>query len=361
MKAVILVGGKGTRLLPITSKMPKALVPVLNTPFLEHVIHHLRSHGIVDIILSIGNLAAPIQDYFGDGSRFGVRMNYAIEKSPLGTAGGIKNAEKFIDATFVALNGDVFTDLDITALVDFHRRRKAVATIALTTVEDNSAYGVIETDKTGKVFSFREKPKKGEVECRDINAGTYVLEPEVLAEIEPAVETSIERDIFPRLLPRGIYALASSAYWLDIGTPEKYLQVNRDMLTGKCCEYDPDAHRKSMIGEGCYIHTSARIVGPVVIGNNCTIGPDVKIIGPVTIGKDCRILDGATVSDSVIWPDTWIGPRAIVKNSIIADHCRLDADSVVEQSMLGCNVNVCVGHRLAPGSKIHPGTKTTAT
>ena len=139
MKAVILVGGKATRLLPLTSNMPKALVPVLNTPFLEHVIRHLRRHEITDVILSLGNLASHIEDYFGDGSRFGVRMNYALEKSPLGTAGGIKNAERFLDGTFIALNGDVFTDLDITALVEFHRRKKAVATIALTTVEDNTA------------------------------------------------------------------------------------------------------------------------------------------------------------------------------------------------------------------------------
>lgn len=356
MKAVILVGGKATRLLPLTSNLPKALVPVLNTPFLEHIICHLRRHEITDVILSLGNLAEPIESYFGNGSRFGVNMNYVVENSPLGTAGGIKNAEKFLDGPFVALNGDVFTDLDITALVDFHRRKKAVASIALTSVEDNSHYGVIETDAGGRVTMFREKPKKGEVDSRLINAGTYVLEPDVLAEISPGVAVSIERDVFPRLLPRGIYALPSSAYWLDIGTPEKYLQVHRDILTGKYCEYDPDGHRREMIGSGCHIHPSAQLIGPVVIGANCSVGPGVKLIGPVVIGPGCHILEDSVVSDSVIWPETWVGPRVSVKASIIADHCRLDADSIVDESMLGCNVTLRGGHRLAPGSKVLSGT-----
>ena len=358
MKAVILVGGKATRLLPITSNLPKALVPVLNTPFLEHVIRHLRRHEITDVILSLGKLAEPIESYFGNGSRLGVKMHYVVENSPLGTAGGIKNAERFLDEPFVALNGDVFTDLDITALVDFHRRKKAVATIALTMVEDNSNYGVIETNAEGRVSMFREKPKRGEVDGHLINAGTYVLEPDILAEISPGIAVSIERDVFPRLLSQGIYALPSSAYWLDIGTPEKYLQVHRDLLTGKCCEYDPNGNRREMIGTGSHVHPSAQLIGPVVIGNTCSVGPGVKLIGPVVIGPGCNIMEDSVVSDSVIWPETWVGPRVIVKHSIIADHCHLDADSVVDESILGCNVTVCGGHKLTPGSKVLSGTTT---
>jgi mannose-1-phosphate guanylyltransferase len=356
MKAVILVGGKATRLQPITYNLPKALVPVLNTPFLERVIRHLRRHEITEIILSLGNLAETIEGYFGNGSRFGVRMDYVVETSPLGTAGGIKNAERFLDGPFVALNGDVFTDLDITALVDFHHRKKAVATIALTEVEDNSHYGVIEADVEGRVSMFREKPKKGECDSHFINAGTYVLEPEILAEISPGVPVSIERDIFPRLLPRGIYALPSSAYWLDIGTPEKYLQINRDLLTGKYCEYHPSDRRQEMIGTGSQVHSSAKLVGPVIIGDNCSVGHGVTLIGPAVIGSGCTIMEDSIVSDSVLWPETWVGPRVNVKHSIIADHCHLDADSVIDESVLGGNVTVCSGHRLPPGSKVMSGT-----
>ena len=358
MKAVILVGGKGTRLLPITSHLPKALAPVLNEPFLFHVVRHLKRHNIDEIIMAIGNLAGPIRESLGDGGRFGIKIDYALEHSPLGTAGAIKNAERFLDGTFIALNGDVFTDLDITALVNFHRRNRAAATIALTEVEDNGAYGVVETDDSGRVTAFREKPKKGETDCRHINAGTYVLEPEVLTGIHPGVETSIERDVFPCLLPRGIYALASPAYWLDIGTPEKYLQVHRDLLSGKCCEYDPEGRRKGMIGEGTFIHPTAQLTGPVVIGPGCKIGPGVKLIGPAVIGPNCELMEDCVVSDSVVWPDTWIGPRASVHSSIIADHCRIDHDSVIDRSMLGCSVTVCAGHSVIPGSKINSGTKT---
>ncbi len=356
MKAVILVGGKATRLQPLTSRLPKALVPVLNTPFLEHVVRHLRRHQIDEIIMSLGNLAEPIQTYFGDGSLFGVKMRYALESSPLGTAGGIKNAEKFLDGPFLALNGDVFTDLDITALVDFHRRNKAVATIALTAVENTSAYGVIETDASGKVSLFHEKPAPGEITGNLINAGTYVLEPEILAAIRPAVEVSIERDVFPLLLNRGLYALNSSAYWLDIGTPEKYLQVQRDLLTGKCSEYDPSGFRTAPIGAGAQIHPSAQITGPVIVGANSSIGPDARLFGPVVIGPGCTVMEDSLIAGSVVWPETRIGPRVSVRNSIIADHCRLDADSIVDESVLGCNVTVCQGHRLTPGSRVLAGT-----
>lgn len=357
MKAVILVGGKATRLLPITCKLPKALVPVLNTPFLEHVIRHLRRHNINEIVLSLGNLAGPIRDYFGDGSRFGVKMSYVIEPSPLGTGGGIKNAEQFLDGTFVAINGDVFTDLDITGLVDFHRRNRVAATIALTKVENTSAYGVIETNAKGKVLLFREKPSPGEVNSNFINAGTYVLEPEVLAEMSPGIEISIEREIFPRLLADGkLYALYSPAYWLDIGTPEKYLQMHRDLLEGRCCEYDPDGKEREFIEDGTHLHNTARISGPVLIGKNCSIGSGVEINGPAVIGPGCHIGSDSKITGSVVWPETWIGRRVVIKNSIIADRCRLCAGSIIEDSVLGCEVIICGGHHLTPSSRVPAGT-----
>ncbi len=358
MKAVILAGGKATRLLPITDNLPKAMVPVLDTPLLEHLIQHLRRHQITEIILALGNLAGPITAYFSDGSRFGVKLNYAIENTPLGTAGGIKNAERFLNETFIALNGDVFTDLDITAMLAFHREKRATATIALTRVEDPTSFGVIETDIEGRVLSFREKPSRGEITGNMINAGTYILEPEVLTLIPAGTQVSIEREVFPSLLSHGtpVYAYPSSGYWLDIGTHEKYLQVHRDLLSGKCPQYALDLGHGVFIGAGCNLHPSAHITGPVVIGANCLIGREVKLIGPSVIGAGCNIMRNSIVDSSILWPNTHVGPRAIVKHSILADHCHLNADSIVEESVLGNHVTVCSGYRLAPGSQVSSGS-----
>ena len=181
MKAVILVGGEATRLVPLTCNTPKAMVPVLNTPFLEHVIHHLSEHQVRDVILAQRHLSQPIKGYFGNGSQFGLRLGYTVEDAPLGTAGAVKNAEKYLDDAFLVLNGDIFTDLDISAMIGFHQERKAKATIALTPVDDPTSYGLIETNAQGRVTRFLEKPKWSEVTTNMINAGTYVLEPEVLS------------------------------------------------------------------------------------------------------------------------------------------------------------------------------------
>ncbi|MDP6646921.1 MAG: NDP-sugar synthase [Dehalococcoidales bacterium] len=357
MKAVILVGGKATRLLPLTSKLPKALVPVLNIPFLEYVICHLRRHRITEIILALGNLAEPIESYFSDGSRFGVKLSYIVEKTPYGTAGGIKNAEKFLDESFIVLNGDVFTDLDITAMMAFHYRKKALVTIALACVDDPTSYGVIVTDAEGRVSFFREKPALGEVTSNMINAGTYILEPSVLAQIFPGIEVSIEREVFPSLLAQGapVYAYTSSAYWLDIGTHGKYLQLHRDLLNGKCHQHVLDLRHDVLIGAESNLHPSAQIMGPVVIGASCFIGREVKLIGPSVIGAGGNIMANSVVDGSIIWPNTWIGPGVNVKNSILANRCFLHANSVVEESVLGDNVIVCDSCRLKSGSRIFPG------
>jgi len=362
MKAVILVGGKATRLLPLTLNTPKAMVPVLNTPFLEHVISHLARHRIKDIVLAQGQLAQPVKGYLSDGSRFGVRLSYVVEDTPLGTAGAVKNAERYLDETFLVLNGDIFTDLDITAMTDFHRARKAKATIALTPVDDPTSYGLIETNTQGRVTRFLEKPGWSEVTTNTINAGTYVLEPDVLAQIPPQAQVSFEREVFPQLLAQGkpVYAYSSSAYWIDIGTPEKYLQLHRDLLSGKCRQYAPAQGEEVLIGEQSNIHPTAQIEGPVVIGANCFIGRQVKISGPVVIGDGCTILEDSVIEDSIIWQNAQLEPRVSLKNSIVADNCCLNAGSICEESVLGDNVTVASGCKLEPGSRIQPGTTVEA-
>ena len=362
MKALILVGGQATRLLPLTSNTPKALVPVLNIPFLEHVIRHLGRHQVEEIILAHGHLAQPIEDYLGDGSQFGVRISYALENTPLGTAGAVKNAERYLGETFLVLNGDIFTDLDIAAMIDFHRERKARATIALTPVDDPTSYGLIETDAESRVTRFLEKPSREEVTTNTINAGTYVLEPDVLAQIPRQKVVSIERETFQQLLAQGepVCAYSSQAYWLDMGTPEKYLQLHRDLLGGKYSHHALTPGEEVLVGEHSNIHPTAQIEGPVIIGASCSIGRRVKLTGPVVIGAGSTILDDSVIEDSIIWRNARLGPRANLKNSILADNCCLNPGSVCQGSVLGNNVTVSGGCKLDPGRRIEPGTMVEA-
>ena len=358
MKAVILVGGKATRLLPLTCDIPKAMIPVLNIPFLEHVIRHLSGHQIKDIILAQSHLGQPIESYFGNGSRLGVKLSYTVEDTPLGTAGAVKNAERYLDETFLVLNGDIFTDLDITAMIEYHRERKAKATIALTPVDDPTSYGLIETNAEGRITRFLEKPSWGQVTTKMINAGTYVLEPEVLAQIPPQANFSFERKLFPLLLDQNepVYAYPSPAYWIDMGTSEKYLQLHHDLLSGKSSRYAIAPGEEVVIGGQSYIHPTAQIKGPAVIGDNCSIGRKVKLTGPVVIGHGCQILSEAVVEESIIWRDARLEPRVNLKNSIVADNCCLSANSFIEDSVLGDNVTIVSSCKLEPGSKIWPGT-----
>ncbi len=357
MRAIILVGGKATRLLPLTCNTPKAMVPVLNKPFLEHVIHHLDQHGIKEIIMAQGHLAQPIQGYLGDGSQLGVKFFYSFEDTPLGTAGAVKNASEYLAETFVVLNGDVFTDFDITEMIAFHREKKARITIALTRVDDPTSYGLVETTAEGRVTRFLEKPSRSEITTDMINAGTYIIEPDVLAGIPPHTGVSFEREVFPKFLTRGepIYAYSSPAYWIDIGTPQKYLQIHRDLLSGQCRQHGLTADTV-LIGEHSEVHPTVEIKGPVVIAGKCSIERHVKLTGPVVIGTGSVIREDSVVEASIIWQRAKLGPRAILKQSILADDCCLDEDSICEDAVLGDGVIIKRGVKLAPGSRLWPGT-----
>jgi mannose-1-phosphate guanylyltransferase len=355
VKAVILVGGQGTRLRPLTYNTPKPMVPVLNLPFLEHVIRNLKTHDITEIVLAQHYLAESMKSYFGDGSKLGVKLYYVMEDSPRGTAGAVKNVEKYMDGTFLVLNGDIFHDRDFTDMLRFHHRHKAKATIVLTPVEDPTIYGVVETDKLGRVKSFVEKPKAEEVTTNMINAGTYVIEPDILQRVPPDTKYSFEREIFPQMLKdsEAVYAYPSDNYWMDTGTPEKYLQLHRDILSGKCDGY---SFKTDVItGKGCNIHPSVQFSGRVVIGDNCSIARDVRLSGPVVIGPNCVIRDDAVITDSVIWQNTNVGQRAIIKSSILANNCRIGDDSYLIDAVIGDHVTVSDNSKLKPGSRIMPG------
>lgn len=364
MKAVILVGGEGTRLRPLTCDTTKTMVPILNKPFLEHLLVYLRGHGITNIILAMSYLPHGIQSYFSDGAEMGLSLSYLIEEEPLGTAGAVKNAERYLDESFLMLNGDVFTDLDINAMIGFHRQRKAAATIAITPVDDPTAYGLIETGEGGRITRFLEKPGWEEVTTNMINAGIYILEPDILDRIPPRKNVSIEKETFQQLLARGepVYAYPSTAYWLDMGTPEKYLRLNHDLLLGKA----PSLFRASggVQTAGSQIDPSANIEAPVLIGEGCVIGPGVAVKGPVVIGPECRVEEGANIEGAVLWNNVSVGRKAILRNCIIASHCQVhEASEVTDNCVLGDRVvlgkdsKMPRGTRIRPDKRIAPGSK----
>lgn len=359
MKAIILVGGEATRLRPLTPNTPKALLPVLNTPFLSHVLRRLRSHGISDIILTQSHFARAISDHFGDGSKLGVKLSYAIEDVPLGTAGAVKNSEARLNEPFLVLNGDVFTDLDDAAMAVYHREKRARVTIALTPVADPTSYGLVETDRQGRVLRFLEKPDPSQVTTNMINAGTYVVEPEVLNWIPARTRFSFERELFPRLLEKGeaVYAYASDAYWIDMGTPEHYFQLHRDLLEGRSSQYHPGEGNSVVIGGGSTIDPEAEIEGPVVVDHNCIIERGVKIRGPVVIGTGSIIAQDVRIESAIIWQQVRLEPRVNLIDSIVAHHCHLEAGCRLEKAVLGDHVTVSSCARVAPGSKIPPGTR----
>ncbi len=360
MKAVILVGGLGTRLRPLSINTPKSLMPVLNTPFIEYVVRHLFRHDIKNIVMAISHLAQPLKDYLGDGSRFGVNINYTVEETALGTAGAVKNAAQYLDdEAFVVLNGDIFTDFDISAMAALHKQRGAKITIALTPVEDPTQYGLIESDGSNRVIRFREKPGWEQVTTNMINAGTYIMEAEVLDSIPPQTNFSFEHQVFPPLLERGepIYAYPSSCYWMDIGTPEKYHQLNRDLLSGRSNQFSFNANNKVHTGKNSQIHQTSEITGPAIIGDNCNIAQNVNLNGMVVIGSGSNIGNGAIVEDCIIWHNTEIEPGATVKHSIIANDCNIGAESTILDAVISDNVSIAASYILKPGGKIWPDTK----
>jgi mannose-1-phosphate guanylyltransferase len=366
VKAVILVGGEGTRLRPLTYSTPKTMVPILNRPFLEHMLKYMKSHNIDDVVLALCYLPDHIRDYFGDGSGHGVKLTYAVESSPLGTAGAVKNVAQHLDETFFVFNGDVFTDMNLTAMLETHRKKSAKATIALTSVDDPTMYGVVETDTNGRIKRFVEKPKHEAVTTNMINAGTYILDPDLLQYIPANQSYMFETGLFPLLLKRGdpFYSFTSHGYWIDIGTPEKYMQVNADLLAGAiAADFPGSAHSKNVwVEEGCKIHPKANIEGPVVIGRSCIIEAQAHIKGPSVIGPDCSIGTGSLVEKSIIWHNVKIGKGAKLQQCIIADAVSIgEGCDIAAGCIIGNKVSIEQNTRLAPDIKVMPGEEISAS
>lgn len=342
MKALFLAGGLGTRLRPITNYLPKPMVPILGKPLLERNIENLKRHGVDEIVLSTCYKPHKIKEYFGDGSKLGVKISYISEDVPLGTAGAIKNAEEFFDDTFLVFNADILSDIDISKMIRFHKEKGALATIAVTRVENPSAYGVIEHDENGFITAFKEKPKPYESSSDLINAGVYIFEPGLLSEIPAGRPVSIERETYPLLLDKG-YKLAiynECSYWLDLGTPKKYLKAHMDILKGLLPINAHDfGKEKQYISKTAKISRTARIVGPAYIGDNVEID-SFAVIGPGTVLCDnSKVGSKSRIIGSVIWDCVKIGVGASLIDSVVMSNCRIDRNIETSNAILANNLS----------------------
>ncbi|MGB9860054.1 MAG: sugar phosphate nucleotidyltransferase, partial [Moorellaceae bacterium] len=327
MKAIIMAGGEGSRLRPLTCRRPKPLVPVANRPVMEYCVELLREQGFKEIGVTLQYLPTLVEEYFGDGSDFGVRLRYFVEHSPLGTAGSVKNAADFLDETFVVVSGDALTDFDLQKALDFHRERRAMATLVLTQVENPLEYGVVITEEDGRIRAFLEKPSWGEVFSDRINTGIYILEPEVLELVPPDTFFDFSKDLFPLLLREGkpLFGITLEGYWCDIGHVGQYIQAHQDILTGKVKikVVGEDKGQGVVVGEGVEIDPTAEIRGPVLLGGFCRIEAGA-ILGPYTVlGPYCRVGRGARVERAVLWDKVTVGAQSIVEGGILLTHVAL--------------------------------------
>lgn len=325
MKAVVLVGGEGTRLRPLTYDLPKPMVPICGNPFTQYQLDLMKQHNITEVIFSMGYKWSSFENHFGDGSQLGMKIQYVVEEYPLGTAGAIKNVEDFLDEEdFLVFNGDILSEMDLTDIIDFHKRNKADCTIVLTPVENPTIYGVVELDENHRVHRFTEKPKKEEVRSNLINAGLYILKRDMLLRMEKGKKYSIERQIFPAMLTDGemLFGYNYDGYWMDIGTPYKYLKANHDMVLGTM-KFDIGMKDGIHTGSDFSCSKNAVINEPVWIGDGVAIEEDAKIIGPAIIRNGCKIGKGAVIDGALLWENIKVGRGARIYRSLIGRNAEI--------------------------------------
>lgn len=354
MKAVIIAGGLGTRLRPLTYNTPKPIVPVANVPFVVHQIELLKTHGIKEIILNLHYLSHEIKAVLGDGKNLGVKLYYSIEERALGTAGAVKNAEQYFDKDpMIVFNGDVLTDINISQIINFHKKNKAKATLTLTRVEDPTAYGLILTDKEGRITNFIEKPSWEEVakynSANTINAGIYVIDPKLFKDVPTGVEYSFERQLFPSLLSRKepMYAYVSDRYWIDIGKPTQYQQAHEAVLRNEVAIkiYGTRTDGRTWIGNNVKLDKTVKLLGPAIIGHNVVVGPETKIKDYTVLGENTVVGKETVIERAIIWQGSKIGSHVNLNGCIIGFNC------VIED-----HVTLGNGVVLADNSVIRKGT-----
>ncbi|PYI54293.1 nucleotidyltransferase family protein [Paenibacillus flagellatus] len=338
MNALLLAGGLGTRLRPLTEHMPKPMALVANRPWLEHLVIQLKDQGIRDFVMAVKHYPEQIRNYFGDGGKWGVSIRYAVEPTLRGTAGAIKNAEPLLDDRFLVVNADIVHEIDLLRLLEYHVQHGGKVTIGLTEVDDPTQYGVVEQDGSGRILRFVEKPRLEEAPSRRINAGIYLMEKDVLRHIPDHREVSIERETFPLLIERnvGVYGKVVTGYWMDMGTKERYRRIHWDLLNRTCRLPIPGQESGSgiWVGEDCRIGPGVLLVPPVLIGNRVDIG-ERSIVGPfAVIGDDCTIGRYVRCSETIMWDRCKVNDAIHLNNCIFGYGLELGSKQILHEAVM---------------------------
>jgi mannose-1-phosphate guanylyltransferase len=356
MQAVILVGGEGTRLRPLTSTVPKPVVPLVDRPFISFMLEWLREHGIEDVIMSCGFLATSVRNVLGDGSGLGIRLRFVEEPDPRGTAGALKFAESMLDERFLMLNGDVLTDIDLTAQIAQHERSGARATLALVPVEDPSAYGLVHLAEDHSVSDFVEKPSSDNIDTNLISAGAYVLEREILELVPAERNVSIEREVWPLLVGNGLYGYPSESYWLDIGTPARYLKGTFDIIEGNVRTAVAERLGSGYLAVDPDSRIEGRVIPPAVLERGVHVAEGAHVGSLVVLGEGVTIGAGTTVERAVIMNGAEVGPGCTLRDCIVAAGCRIgEGTQITEGAVLGEGVTVGAQNTVTHGARIFPG------
>jgi mannose-1-phosphate guanylyltransferase len=341
MQAVILAGGEGTRLRPLTTNVAKPILTLVDRPFIVYMLQWLRRHGVDDVILCCGFGAEGVREVLGDGSEHGMRLRYVAESEPLGTGGPLLLASDLLDERFVVCNGDILTDMDLSAELEAHERSGAVATLALVAVEDPRVYGLVRCEEDGSVAEFVEKPAEIGDGAQLISAGAYVLERSVLELIEPGRAVSIEREVWPALIGKGLHGHRADGYWLDIGTPARYLQGSFDIITG-AVEVDAPAGAQ----------------GSAAIGARCEIASDARVGELVVLGEGVRVGSCASIERSVVLAHAQIGDGCVLRESIVAERAKIGPYAELEEDVVvGQDAEIAAHRHVAAGTRVGPGER----
>src|SRR5919202_371172 len=359
MRAVVMAGGEGTRLRPLTSNQPKPMVSIVGKPCMEHILELLRTHGFEEVVVTVAFLPQAIRSYFGDGDSLGLKLEYSVEESPLGTAGSVRLAADRLDDTFLVISGDALCDVDLTKLIEFHRERRATVTIALKSVDNPLEFGIVVTDEEGRIERFLEKPSWGQVFSDTINTGIYVLEPEVLKHVPPDRPYDFSKELFPYLLEMGrpLYGYVMDGYWQDIGNLDQFRQANFDALEEKVRLNIPGIRIRGNVwlGEGVELADLDQVEGPALIGNYCRIAPGASVGQYSVLSNTVTLRERTRTMRSVIDASTHIGRSSLVEGAILGRSCDIRAHVRIHEGVaVGDEVTIGSESVVMPGVRIYP-------
>ena len=372
MKAVVMAGGEGSRLRPLTVTRPKPMVPIVGRPVMEHILNLLKAHNITDVVVTVQYMASAIEDYFGDGSGFGMNISYSREEVPLGTAGSVKNAEGLLDEPFLVISGDALTDFNLSEIIKYHQDHHSLATLTLAHVANPLEYGVIITNDQGRITQFLEKPSWGEVFSDTINTGIYVLDPVIFSYFEGNKSFDFSQDLFPMMLEKGdpMYGFVADGYWCDVGNLAEYMRANADVLQNNVKVEITGSHQGGgiWVEDGVEIAPDSQIYGPVWLGHDCKVKSGAIIHGPTTIGHYTIIDNRAQIDRSVVWNNSYIGERTELRGALVGTSTSIKSKAVMfegavvgDHSMVDENAIIQPGVKVWPNKEIETGAVVTSS